>query len=197
MAYAILGPPGTFSEVAARAYWGPGVELLGVDDIGQIGGLLGCGRVSGALVPLHNTITGWVDQTLRLLKSYQLPIKGKIELPVVQHLMVYGPYRCSDLKVIISHPIALEQCQGFIDKVLGGVKLETHLSTAAAARGLSRERRKAACIGSERAAQLYNLQILAANIGPLKNHTCFVHVEYNPLLDLLNGGNPDCKSLCI
>ncbi len=178
MAYAILGPSGTFSELAARAYWGTTVELLGVDSIEQIGQLFCADQIQGALAPLHNTLTGWVEPTLELLKAYQLSIKGEIELPVEQHLMVYGPYRCRELEVVISHPLALKQCRGFIDTVLTQVRLENCSSTAKAARGLYGEKRPAACIGSQRAAELYGLQILARNIGGLGNRTCFVHLGY-------------------
>ncbi|MGI6435336.1 MAG: prephenate dehydratase [Syntrophomonadaceae bacterium] len=178
MAYAVLGPCGTFSEAAARAYWGPEVELLAVDNMEQMGRLLCSRRVQGALAPLHNTLTGWVDPTLQLLKTHQVVIKGQIELPVIQHLMVYRSYRCRDLEVVISHPLALKQCRDFINTVLCGIKLESRSSTAEAARGLCSEERQAACIGSQRAAQLYNLQILAANIGAPGNYTCFVHIGH-------------------
>lgn len=176
MAYAVLGPPGTFSEAAAQAYWGPVVELLAVENMEQMGTLLSNRQVQGALAPLHNTLTGWVDSTLHLLKTHRVVIQGQIELPVTQHLMAYRPYRCQDLEVVISHPLAIEQCRDFINNVLSGIKLESHSSTAGAARGLCIEERCAACIGSQRAAQIYHLHILAANIGAPGNYTRFVHI---------------------
>lgn len=176
MAYAILGPCGTFSEEAARLYWGRGVKLKTVEDLDLIGQLLVDGQIQGALVPWHNTLTGWVKPTMELLKAYRLVIRGQIDMPVKQHLMAPMPYSLRELEVVISHPLALKQCQDFINVELSGIKLEHFSSTAGAARTLLRDPRKAASIGSHQAAQLYGLQILKHNINNPGNTTRFVHI---------------------
>ncbi|HCF51068.1 MAG TPA: hypothetical protein DER60_12355 [Syntrophomonas sp.] len=177
MAYAVLGPCGTFSEEAARRYWGAGVELTTVEDLDIIGRLLADRQVQGALVPLHNTITGWVNSTLKLFKTQRLAIQGQIDIPVAQHLMACNPYDLQDLEVVISHPLALEQCRDFIAFRLNGVKLEHLSSTAGAAQVLRSEPRRAASIGSVQAARLYGLKIIQHNINRPGNITCFVHIE--------------------
>lgn len=176
MAYAVLGPAGTFSEEAARKFWGPKVELTTVESLDTIGAMLANRQVQGALAPLYNTLTGWVNPTLNLLYKNSLLIKGHFEMPVRQHLMVCKPCRLQEVEVIISHPLAIEQCRHFITSQLGWVELQPCASTAGAARALLTEPRRAASISSFHAARNYGLKILQHDINRPGNVTRFVHI---------------------
>lgn len=177
MAYAILGPAGTFSEAAARRYWGDEVELTTVENMDTMGAMLVEHQVQGALVPLYNSITGWVRPALRLLNRHCLVIEGQLEMQVRQHLMTIRAASLEDVEVIISHPLALEQCRCFISANLEGVTLQECSSTAEAARALMKDSRRAACIGSHQAAYLYGLEVLQHDINSPGNITRFVHIS--------------------
>lgn len=176
MAYAVLGPAGTFSEAAARRYWGDEVELTTVESLDVMGTMLAEHQVQGALIPLYNSITGWVKPALRLLSRHRLVIEGQIEMPVRQHLMAAKAGRLQDVEVVISHPLALEQCRCFISANLGGIPLQECSSTAEAARALMKDSRRAASIGSYQAACLYGLEVLQHDINSPGNITRFVHI---------------------
>lgn len=180
MAYAILGPSGTFSEEAARRYWGEKVELKTVENLDIMGILLAKRQVQGALAPLYNSITGWVGPTLRLFNRHRLVIEGRVAMPVRQHLMACHACSLEEVEVVISHPLALKQCQSFINTSLGGIPLEKCGSTAEAARALLADTRLAASIGSCQAARLYGLKILRHDINSPGNITHFVHVSIAP-----------------
>lgn len=197
MAYAVLGPAGTFSEEAARRYWGSQVVLETAESIDKLGLMLADHQAEGALAPLYNSLTGWVNPTLEILRKNLLLIKGHIELPVRQHLMVGNPCRLQDLEVVISHPLALRQCSQFIARNLGGAVLEPCSSTAGAARALLTETRPAACIGSYQAARMYGLKILRQDINLPGNITHFVHIaapgERNASFSLIPGAAGDYR----
>lgn len=71
---------------------------------------------------------------------------------------------------MFSHPIALMQCVDFLD-TLPGIKVVEHEDTALAAKDIAdRQSRGHAAICSERAAQIYGLDILARGIETNKHN---------------------------
>lgn len=180
MAYAVLGPQGTFSETAAQLYWRDTIPLVIASDLDQVGQMMISGEVDGALLPIENSRSGWICSTISYLAEQPVYICGELNLQVSQHLMACRPYRWKELEVLISHPVAIQQCRPFINNTLPGIPVETADSTAGAAQRLQYDQRRAACIGSQRAAQLYNLEIIAANISGPQNHTRFIHLGAEP-----------------
>lgn len=176
MTYAVLGPRGTFSEEAAYRYWGDEVDLTTADSVDEVFRLVQNGQVEGALVPLENSLTGSVQPTLRGLEQSAVYIGGEITLEIKQHLMARQKYDLDEIELLISHPLALLQCDIFIKKFLPGVRSEITESTARAAQILYDEQRKAASIGNDHAARLYGLEVIQRDIGDEHNQTRFVYI---------------------
>jgi len=177
MAYGVLGPRGTHSLEAAYHYWGNEVNLQIAHSISDLFKLVDEGRVDGALVPMENSLSGSVSETLNCLESYEAYIKGEITIPIQQHLLANGLYELNDIELLISQPVALAQCEEYIHTHLSRVRVEIASSTARAAEIVQNESRKAACIGSNKLSEFYYLHTIKNNISNKNNLTRFVHIS--------------------
>src|SRR5690606_36972983 len=117
--------------------------------------------------------------------EHDLPIVGEVEMPITHNLMALPGTALEQVTRIYSHPQALAQCERFL-RGLPGVKVEATYDTAGSAK-LIRDRRlaDAAAIASARAAQVFGLQILKAEIQDYSdNFTRFLLVSRQTDSDL-------------
>ncbi len=168
-----FGPAGTFTEEAASTLEG---ELVPYDTIPEVFEAVHTGEVDQGVVPIENSIEGSVGVTLDLLAhQYLLKIKGEIILPINHNLLINPDSELGDVEIVYSHYQPLSQCRMFLEKM--GVRTQAASSTAAAAEMILGNR-KAAAIGTRRAAQLYGLKIAAEDIQDHKNNmTRFVVID--------------------
>ena len=123
-----LGPQGTYSEEAAllhdasadRAY--PTITSVG-DAVAQ-------GEIDEGIVPIENSLAGAVIFTLDvLIDQPTLFIRGEIDLPIEHYLVAKPGTALSEIKVIYSHPQALAQCRGYLEKNFPKAEQMASLST--------------------------------------------------------------------
>lgn len=179
MAYAVLGPSGTFSEEAARLYAGCNIDIRVTEDITELFALVESGQVSDGLVPLENSSAGMIATTMECLAVSSLKIKGAVEVLIKQYLLANGNFKPDEAELLISQPVALQQCRNYIKTNLKGARKEITDSTARAAQLVQKETRRAAAIGSEQSGRLYGLNVIAANIQDGLNYTRFIHIGQN------------------
>ncbi|NER19565.1 MAG: prephenate dehydratase [Symploca sp. SIO1C2] len=165
-----LGPPGTYTEAATLAYMHHLATekssnlLCPYPNIAQTVYSVAQGKTDLAVVPVENSIEGSVAITLDLLwKLDQLQIQQSLILPI-RHTLLSRSSTLETITIVYSHPQALAQCQQWLEKFLRGVKLVPTNSTTEALHYLD-EDTTAAAIASERAAQLYELPILASALN--------------------------------
>ncbi len=166
-----LGPPGTYSEQAAVFYvnWlgkSSGVEtmLCPHTSISQSLHAVADGHAHLAVVPVENSIEGSVTMTLDTLWQLDsLEIQLALILPIA-HTLISCASSLDSIQTVYSHPQALAQCQGWLERFLPRVQIIANNSTTAALERLEQDLTTAA-IASSRAAQLYNLPILASGIN--------------------------------
>ncbi len=171
MAIAHLGPSGTYTEAAALAYvrglareTGSESLLCPYPSISQTLNSVAQGQAQLAVVPVENSIEGSVATTLdRLWQLDTLQIQQALVLPI-RHTLLSRASTLEAIQTVYSHPQALAQCQGWLEKFLPLVQLVSTNSTTEALQYLDKDYRVGA-IASERAAQLYNLPILASGIN--------------------------------
>ncbi|MGB3512668.1 MAG: prephenate dehydratase [Microcoleaceae cyanobacterium] len=165
-----LGPAGTNAESAAVAFshklsqLGQKSLMCQYPSIAQTLWAVSEGQVNLAVVPVENSIEGSVTITLDTLWQLDsLEIQTALVLPISHGLIsLAGSFK--EIKTVYSHPQALAQCQGWLEKFLPQVKLIPSHSTTEALQNLENEGSVAA-IASQRAAQLYQLPILAYPIN--------------------------------
>ncbi len=160
---AFLGPPGTFSEEAALRY-DPEAQLLPFVSISAVAAAVDSGMADEGVVPIENSLEGSVTETLdTLIHDSLLSVRNEIVLPIENVLLVRPGATAAGIKAVFSHPQALAQCRGFIERCFPKAALEAALSTAAAVEEMM-GREDAAAIGNRRAAELYGAEVLAEGI---------------------------------
>jgi prephenate dehydratase len=180
MKVAIQGQKGCYHEWAAKQYFaGQDLETVccttfqGVfDTLAADPGILG-------IVAIENTIAGNLLQNHELLRNSQLQIVGEHRLHISHVLCALPGTKMDDLVEVNSHPIALRQCEVFLQTRLPNVKVAEMADTAGSAKIL-KERNLVghAAICSEYAANLYGMEILARGIETNKrNFTRFLILQ--------------------
>ncbi len=161
---AFLGPPGTFAEEAARRHAGD-AEFIALPSITAVAAAVDSGMADEGVVPIENSLEGSVNETLDVLVHGARPllICGEIDLPIEHYLLVKPGVRAEAVRAIFSHPQALGQCRGFIERCFPKAVLGATLSTAAAVEE-AMGRDDAAAIGNRRAAEVYGADALARGI---------------------------------
>ncbi|BCL36760.1 prephenate dehydratase [Nostoc sp. MS1] len=166
-----LGPPGTYAEQAAALYvnWLTHTTeseaiLYPCPSIAQSLQAVAAGKTELAVVPVENSIEGSVTMTMDTLWQLDsLQIHSALVLPIA-HTLISCANSLDQIKAVYSHPQALAQCQGWLGAFLPNVQVIPINSTTEALQKLEQDLTIAA-IASSRAAQLYNLPILARNIN--------------------------------
>jgi prephenate dehydratase len=163
MAY--LGPPGTFSEIAALAIGGPRAEYLPLTSIPAVVTAIETGAVTDGVLPIENVLEGSVTSTLDLLiHETDLQITAETVIPIRHFLVARPGVTLTHIKVLYGHPQSLGQCRRFIERCLPDVATVASLSNSAAPREALADERPAAAISTLRAAELLGAQILARDI---------------------------------
>jgi len=173
---AIQGAAASFHHQAAELYFNHHqVEITECRSFEQVCDALDHGKVDYALMAIENTFTGSLLPNYGLLQTYPLHIIGEQYLHIEQHLMALPGQKLEDIKYIHSHPIALNQCNVYLEEHPDITAIEKY-DTAGSARDILKGNLiEVAAIAGKKAAELYGLNILAHNIENLKqNQTRFL-----------------------
>jgi len=166
-----LGPQGTNAEAAALLFanWlqeqtGKEAMLCSYASIAQTLKAVAQRQADFAVVPVENSIEGSVTTTLDTLWRLDgLQIQQALILPIANALLSQAK-TIESIQTVYSHPQALAQCQGWLEKFLPGAQLIPANSTTEALQHLQDDCTIGA-IASERAAKLYNQPILVREIN--------------------------------
>lgn len=173
---AIQGGMGAYHGIAAENYFeGEEIEIIPCNTFKDIFSAIKKEPNTIGIMAIENTIAGSLLQNHELLKENKLPIAGEYKLRISHCLAALPGEDIHEVKEIASHPIALMQCVEFLD-TLPSVKIVEHEDTALAAKDISDEKLTGhAAICSQRAAEIYGLNILAKGIETNKhNYTRFL-----------------------
>jgi prephenate dehydratase len=175
---AYQGVAGSFSSVAARTLFGIDTTPLETSRFREIFEHIARNTADFGVVPIENALAGSVHEIYDLLAAYDCFVVAEVYCPVQLHLMGTPQSTFSDLKKVLSHPKALEQCSLFLEDHNEQLQQVIFSDTAGAAlRVKELNDPTIAAIASEEAAGHYGLSILARSIQnhPL-NATRFVAV---------------------
>ena len=171
---AFLGPAGTYTELAALLACPeqPHLHSQGSHPLVPYPTISACleavaaGEQAWAVVPVENSVEGGVSMTLDALWQLEgLSIRQALILPI-RHALISCASRLEQIEQVYSHPQALAQCQAWLRSHLPQATLIPTRSTTEELERLPSQP-KAAVVASERAAELYQLPVLAC---PINDH---------------------------
>jgi chorismate mutase/prephenate dehydratase len=170
---AYFGPEASFTHIAARSRFGSSTALVPVRTIGDVFAEVERKKAEYGVVPVENSTEGIVNYTLDMFFDSDLKICAEVLLPV-EHMLMARREGLSGIRVVYSHPHVFPQCRRWLQDRLRQARLVEVSSTSEAARRAAKERGVAA-IGTELAAGMNGLRILARNIEDMTdNRTRFL-----------------------
>jgi len=157
-----LGPEGTFTQSAVLKHFGHSVRALPFGSIDEVFQEVESGAADFGVVPVENSTEGTVNNTLDMFLTSPLKIGGEIELRIEQHLLSRVD-SLEKIQRVCTHEQSLAQCRGWLREYLPDAELVGVSSNAIGARR-ARDEEGTAAIGSDTAAEVYDLKILVNNI---------------------------------
>ena len=198
---AFLGPRGTFAEAALRTLASAAnAELMPASSVYAALEMVRDGSAEQALVPIENSVEGSVALTLdELSTDVGLVIVDEVVLAVTFALVAPRGVSLASVSRIATHPHAHAQVRGWLGANLPEVVVLPALSTAGAAEGLlDAERNYDAAVCQEIAAEIYDLDVLASDIGDTSDaHTRFVLVARDGVAPAPSGADKTTLALYI
>ncbi|MCA9647842.1 MAG: prephenate dehydratase [Polyangiaceae bacterium] len=168
LSVAYLGPPGTFSHMAAKAAFGVAMRYVDTSTIAGVFDAVMRKEVTYGVVPIENSTEGGVTFTLDSLIESDVRIRQEIVIEVA-HCVVSRSPELASVRKVFTHPQPLGQCRAWLNTNLPHAEIVLSSSTAAAAR-LASEEPGSAAISSRLAAELHGLTILRADIQDKKHN---------------------------
>jgi len=171
----IQGSRGSFHDIVARDRFPGDSEIVESDTYHQVFEDIKKGFVDYGVVAIENSIYGSFRENYDLLLKYDAKIVGESYHKIVLDLIALPGMKIKDLREVYTHPMAMTQAEAFLEKYPNLKRIETH-DTASSARMIKeKELYHAAAIGSQLAAELYGMNVLAHDIETQRhNYTRFL-----------------------
>ncbi len=191
MKVAIQGYEGSFHHIVARRCLGEEIEIVPCATFREVARQVESGSSDYGVMAVENSIAGSILPNLGILHNSRVQVVGEHYLHIRQNLMALPGVSLDEIEEVHSHPMALLQCVDFLDS--RPWKLVETEDTALSARHIAEKgMRSAAAIAGDLAAELFGLNILAADIHSIKNNcTRFLLPEHQPVDE-----RADKASLC-
>jgi chorismate mutase/prephenate dehydratase len=159
---AFLGPEGTFTQQAVLKHFGHSVRALALPTVDEVFHEVEAGAADFGVVAIENSSEGTITNTLDRFLVSPLHICGEVELRV--HHCLMGKMDAFERVVrVCAHSQALAQTRGWLDEHLPDAERVPVASNAEGARR-ARDEAGTAAVAGEVAAEVYGLNILAAEI---------------------------------
>ena len=180
MKVAFQGERGAYSEAAAIEYFGDTIRPTACGSFDDVYTCVTNADCDRGIVPIENTLAGSIHRNYDLLQRHTLSIVGEKIFRVRHCLIGHSNGKLADVRKIISHPQALAQCESYIDNL--GVEREPWYDTAGAVKWLAESGNdNHAAIASQRAAEVYGMNVLAEDIeDDSANYTRFLVLSRDP-----------------
>ena len=183
---AYCGIEGAFAHIAAKKLF-PEDQLVSFPSFSKAYESVEKRECDYAVLPIENSFAGDVNQVFDLMFTGHLYITKMLNLRISQTLLGIKGAKVSDIKTVISHQQAIDQCMEYIQN--HNFSIQTASNTAVAANLVSQKNDKTlASIGSEESAPLYNLDVLERNINQNEQNTTRFAVFSNEPASFNNKG---------
>ena len=166
---AYSGTEGAFAYFAAKKAF-PNARLYSCGDFSEAYKAVENGEYDCAVLPIENSYAGDVSVVMDLAFSGSLYVNAVVETDVTHNLLVKKGAKIDNVKTVVSHPQALEQCTDFIRE--RGFKTMEYSNTALAAKFVAEECDDTyAAIASAHAAEVFPLDVAVRGINSSRSNT--------------------------
>lgn len=168
-----LGPPGSYSHLAATKQFGSSVDYEDLHEIGGVVTEVRRGHVDYGLVPIENSLGGGIVETLDAFAKARSEVSIYAEAQLSVHHSLLANCEPSAIRRIHSKPEVFSQCRTWLATQYPQAQLIAAASSSRAAQVAVEENKVAqsigaepgsAAIGSELAGAIYGLRVLFAGI---------------------------------
>jgi chorismate mutase / prephenate dehydratase len=178
------GRDGAHSAAACDRLFPGGADLVSLPSFAAVVEATAGLEVAFGVLPIESSLSGPVNETHDLLYDSPLSITGETILPIRHCLVGLAGARLEEIRVVRSHPAALDQCR----RLLAAMPWATAVAAATTADAAHQVAEDAdsseAAIASERAAAMYGLTVIAGDVGDHPEaYTRFVSVAPYTRLD--------------
>lgn len=162
---AIQGSVSSFHDLAAKKYFGEDVTVLECGSFKEVCDKLANNKVDYGIIAIENKVAGSILLNYQLIDTHNLNIIGETYLPIELQLLAKPGTKLSDIREIISHPMALGQCQLFLSG-LENVVVSEFKDTATSAKLVAADKEnKLAVIAGPTVGKTYGLDVVVDNVG--------------------------------
>ena len=175
---AIQGVAGCFHDAAAREYFeGQDIETVPCETFNEMFNLLQSDASMLGILAIENTIAGSLLQNHELLRQSNMTIVGEYKKYISHSIAALPGQSIDDIAEVNSHPMALRQCEQYLQLHPKMKMVETY-DTAGSAKMIAENNLVGhAAICGRYAAELYGLNVLEDDIQTNKrNFTRFLVV---------------------
>lgn len=160
---AIQGERGSFSHQAALKLV-PGCQVVPCGRSVEVFDAVDSGRAGAAVIPVENTLAGPVGEHLDLLRERDVFITRELLLRIEHNLIAAPGVKLKDLRQVLSHPVALDQCRNFFRHHRGIAPVPFYDTAGSVKHVLKEKQGDVAAIASRQAAREYGGKILMAGL---------------------------------
>lgn len=173
---ACQGAEGAYSQMACDKLF-PISQILYCNRFEGVFRAVEAGMCRYGILPIENSSAGSVTEVYDLMERYNCKIVRSLKLKVEHCLLVRPGVQMKDVKEVVAHEQALNQCSEFLKN--SGAKVTVFSNNAAAAKYVSESgRTDIAAIASANCAGLYGLNILSDHVANSDhNYTRFICIS--------------------
>src|SRR5437660_4188074 len=169
MKVAIQGERGAFSHEAAIQLVPKG-KIVPRSRSVEVFEALDSGHADCAVIPVENTLAGPVGEHLDLLLERDVFIHREMRLRIEHNLIAAPGVKFKDIRQVLSHPVALDQCRNFFRRYRH-IKAVPFYDTAGSVKHVvGKGLRDTAAIASGQAAKEYGGRILMSGLEDEKQN---------------------------
>lgn len=171
------GVEGAYQHQAALEYFGKDVNVFHMDTWRECMEAIKEGMADYAVLPIENSSAGEVNDIYDLLEEYENYIVGE-QIIKIQHALLGVPgTKLEDIRTVFSHPQALMQCAGYLNRHPQWKQISLSNTAVAAEKAAQDGDKSQAAIAGEITAKLYGLEILEMPVNDCRfNSTRFIIV---------------------
>ena len=161
-----LGPEGTYTQEASEYFFSSASKMIAKESVDKAIESVLNDEADFAVIPQENTLGGAVTNYVdALIANENIYIVGEVIIPISQTLMALKQSSIEDIKTIYSHTQGIIQSEKWRKENMPDVFVQETASTAAAASLVAESNDPSiAAIAAPKAAEIYDLKILAENV---------------------------------